>query len=90
MRRFLATAGWHVRNFFTNWREYDAPVFTKLRLTVRNRFHATLSRQLVKKFRMCCLALAQNRRISLPRSCPPTRPWTRAATRGAARSSATA
>jgi hypothetical protein len=44
MRRFLATARWHVRNFFTNWREYDAPVFTKLRITIRNRFHATFSR----------------------------------------------
>jgi hypothetical protein len=44
MRRFWAQAKEHVRNFFTNWHEYDAPVFTKLRLTIRNRFHATLSR----------------------------------------------
>ena len=32
MRRFWAEAKRHVRNFFTNWREYDAPVLTKLRL----------------------------------------------------------
>jgi len=44
MRRFLVEVRRHVRNFFTNWREYDAPVITKLRLTVRNRLHATLSR----------------------------------------------
>ena len=44
MRRFLHEVRVHVRNFFTNWHEYDAPVTTKLRLTVRNRFHATLSR----------------------------------------------
>ena len=48
MRRFLANAKRHVQNFFTNWREYDATVFTKLRLTIRNRFHATLSRE------QCC------------------------------------
>jgi hypothetical protein len=43
MRRFLIEVRRHARNFFTNWREYDAPVPTKLRLTVRNRFHATFS-----------------------------------------------
>jgi hypothetical protein len=44
MRRFLALLAEHVRNFFTNWREYEAPVTTKLRLTVRNRARATFSR----------------------------------------------
>ena len=44
MRRFLDKAKEHIRNFFTNWKEYDAPVLTKMRLAVRNRFHATFSR----------------------------------------------
>ena len=43
-RRFVDLLAEHARNFFTNWREYDAPVRTKLRLTVRNRAHATFSR----------------------------------------------
>jgi hypothetical protein len=30
----------HVRWFFTNWREYDAPLSTKLALTMRNRVRA--------------------------------------------------
>jgi hypothetical protein len=30
----------HVRGFFTNWREYDGPVATKIRLTVKNRARA--------------------------------------------------
>jgi hypothetical protein len=34
----------HARQFFTNWREYDAPLPTKLRLTLRNRLRATFSR----------------------------------------------
>jgi hypothetical protein len=38
----------HARNFFTNWREYDAPIGTKLRLTFRNRLRATFSRS------QCC------------------------------------
>jgi hypothetical protein len=29
-----------VRAFFTNWREYDAPFATKVRLTLRNRARA--------------------------------------------------
>ena len=41
MRRFWSEAKRHIRNFFTNWHEYDAPMLTKLRLTIRNRFHAT-------------------------------------------------
>jgi hypothetical protein len=44
MHRFLEELRQHVRNFFTNWREYDAPVATKLRLTARNRLRATFSR----------------------------------------------
>jgi hypothetical protein len=48
VRRFMQSIQVHVRNFFTNWREYDAPVGTKLRLTMRNRLRATLSRE------QCC------------------------------------
>ncbi len=44
MRRFFALLAEHVRNFFSNWREYDAPVATKLGLTVRNRVRATFTR----------------------------------------------
>jgi hypothetical protein len=43
VRRFLSLLAEHTRNFFTNWREYEAPIATKLALTVRNRFHATFS-----------------------------------------------
>ncbi len=42
-RRFLQLLVEHVRNAFTNWREYEAPVGTKLWLTVRNRTRATFS-----------------------------------------------
>jgi hypothetical protein len=48
VRRFLQRAGEHIRSFFTNWREYDAPIGTKLRLTMRNRLKATFST------RQCC------------------------------------
>ena len=48
MRRFLREAKRHLMNFFTNWREYDAPFGTKVRLTVRNRVRATFSKQ------QCC------------------------------------
>jgi hypothetical protein len=48
VRRFLQRAGEHVGNFFTNWREYDAPFGTKLRLTMRNRLKATFTT------RQCC------------------------------------
>jgi hypothetical protein len=34
----------HTRWFFTNWRESDAPLSTKLALTVKNRTRATFSR----------------------------------------------
>jgi hypothetical protein len=41
--RFLDLAREHIRNFFTNWSTYDAPVTTKLRLTARNRVRALLT-----------------------------------------------
>jgi hypothetical protein len=44
VRRFLRELRRYARQFFTNWREYDAPVTTKLRLAFRNRLHATFSR----------------------------------------------
>jgi hypothetical protein len=44
VRRFLRELRRYVGQFFTNWREYDAPVSTKLRLAFRNRLHATFSR----------------------------------------------
>ena len=48
MSRFFRLVAEHARNFFTNWRVYDAPFLTKLRLTLRNRLKATFSRQ------QCC------------------------------------
>ena len=33
---------WSTSAFFTNWREYDGPFGTKLRLTLRNRTRAVL------------------------------------------------
>jgi hypothetical protein len=53
LRRFLAELRGHVAAFFTNWREYDAPVSTKLALGVRNRTRALFSR------RQCCGHLGQ-------------------------------
>lgn len=44
IRGFMPELRRHARNFFTNWREYDAPVPTKLRLTAGNRLRATFSR----------------------------------------------
>lgn len=44
MRRFFELLAEHVRSFFTNWREYDAPFGAKVRLTFRNRLRATFSR----------------------------------------------
>lgn len=44
MASFFRLAAEHTRNFFTNWREYDAPLGTKLGLTFRNRLRATFSR----------------------------------------------
>jgi hypothetical protein len=48
VRLFLQRVEEHVGNFFTNWREYDAPIGTRLRLTMRNRLKATFST------RQCC------------------------------------
>ena len=48
MRRFFSLVGEHTRNFFTNWRVYEAPFTTKLALTFRNRLRATFSRE------QCC------------------------------------
>ena len=48
VRAFLREFGRHVAAFFTNWREYDAPLPTKLRLALRNRLTATFSRS------QCC------------------------------------
>jgi hypothetical protein len=45
---FWTVAREHGRNFFTNWRVYDAPFLTKLGLTFRNRLKATFST------RQCC------------------------------------
>lgn len=33
----------HVRAFFTNWRRYDAPFWTKLWLTLRNRARSVVT-----------------------------------------------
>ena len=44
VRRFLRLLAEHARNFFTNWREYEAPLGTKLGLTLRNRTRALFSR----------------------------------------------
>ena len=53
MRRFFRELRRYVGQFFTNWREYDAPVLTKLRLAFRNRLRATFSRG------QCCGHLGQ-------------------------------
>ncbi len=44
IRRFLHGLRAHAGMFFTNWRDYDAPFLTKLRLGVRNRLRALSSR----------------------------------------------
>ena len=44
VRTFFRKMRGFVRDFFTNWREYEAPVLTKLGLTFRNRLKATFSR----------------------------------------------
>jgi hypothetical protein len=36
------TAGVYVRDFFSNWNDYDAPLAEKLRLTLKNRAKAFL------------------------------------------------
>ena len=40
MGSFREQLRYHVRSFFTNWREYDASTWTKVRLTLRNRWRA--------------------------------------------------
>jgi hypothetical protein len=44
LRAFLRRLTEHGRSFFTNWREYDASLWTKLGLTARNRARALFSR----------------------------------------------
>ena len=44
MAGFFRLVARHTRNFFTNWRVYDAPFATKLGLTVRNRTRALFSK----------------------------------------------
>jgi len=40
MATFGERARYHVRSFFTNWREYEAPFWTKVGLTLRNRWRS--------------------------------------------------
>ncbi len=40
---FRARLRYHGRAFFTNWTTYEAPVWTKLGLTVKNRTKALVS-----------------------------------------------
>ncbi|HJS26810.1 MAG TPA: hypothetical protein VJ913_06775 [Actinomycetota bacterium] len=40
MRRFLRELRRYAGQFVTNWREYDASFFAKLRLAFRNRLRA--------------------------------------------------
>ncbi|MGH2528563.1 MAG: hypothetical protein ACRDH0_04360 [Actinomycetota bacterium] len=44
MAGFFRLVARHTRNFFTNWRVYDAPFATKLGLTARNRTRALFSK----------------------------------------------
>lgn len=44
MAGFFRLVARHTRDFFTNWRVYDAPFVTKLGLTARNRARALFSR----------------------------------------------
>lgn len=44
IRAFFRELGRYAAAFSTNWREYDAPLPTKLRLAVRNRLTATFAR----------------------------------------------
>lgn len=53
LRGFFGELRRHGGRFVTNWRDYDAPWSTKLRLGVRNRLKATFSR------RQCCGNLGQ-------------------------------
>ena len=40
MSRFSERLRYHGRSFFTNWREYEGPFGTKVRLTLRNRWRS--------------------------------------------------
>lgn len=40
MATFSEQLRYRVRSFFTNWHEYDGPFWTKVRLTLRNRWRA--------------------------------------------------
>jgi hypothetical protein len=40
MARSGGSFRYHLRSFFTNWREYEGPFGTKVRLTLRNRIRA--------------------------------------------------
>jgi hypothetical protein len=53
LRAFLHEVRRHARQFFTNWRDYDAPGATKLALVIRNRLKALFSRA------QCCGNLGQ-------------------------------
>ena len=53
MRAFFLELRRYVGSFFTNWREYDAPLPTKLWLTLRNRTRSILTLQ------GCCGHLGQ-------------------------------
>jgi len=53
MRRFLRELGVYVGAFFTNWRTYEAPLPTKLWLTLRNRTHSIVT------LKGCCGHLGQ-------------------------------
>jgi hypothetical protein len=53
MRRFLTELRSYARSFFTNWRAYDAPLATKLWLTLRNRTRGIVT------LRGCCGHLGQ-------------------------------
>lgn len=44
LRTFLRRLADRGRDFFTNWHGYDAPLWTKLGLTFRNRARALFSR----------------------------------------------
>jgi hypothetical protein len=44
VRAFFRKMRRYVGQFFTNWREYDAPLTTKLGLGIRNRTKAIFSR----------------------------------------------
>jgi hypothetical protein len=48
----MRSMGRYVREFFTNWSEYEASLPEKIRLTFRNR--AIASKRLLTQGRGCC------------------------------------